>query len=237
MPTKKADESSSRKKTKRSSSAKSGAQKKTMKVRSVPKNVSAEGRGRQGRKPKFDYEADEFYEEILALALQGLTDAEISYSLSEKFGQTLNPDVFGAMKNGYYQGWNEADNKRRSERIQRVLARGRHKTVSILRGRYIKAALGGIKTKSKSVVTRKVVMEDKETEAEVIQTTETEMELPPNVQALANLLYHYDTDWREVQQSAPSKEDVADEDANEVNVTIVYNSKEDLELQNHKAEE
>ncbi len=30
------------------------------------------------RPPKFDYDSDDFYNEILALAIQGLTDAEYS---------------------------------------------------------------------------------------------------------------------------------------------------------------
>ena len=35
------------------------------------------------RPKKFDYDSDDFYDEILALAMQGLTDAEIADSLAD----------------------------------------------------------------------------------------------------------------------------------------------------------
>lgn len=38
------------------------------------------------RPKKFDYEDDDFYDEIIVLAMQGLTDAEIADSLADKFG-------------------------------------------------------------------------------------------------------------------------------------------------------
>lgn len=50
------------------------------------------------RPKKFDYDSDDFYDEILALAMQGLTDAEIADSLADKFGVSLSPDVFSTMK-------------------------------------------------------------------------------------------------------------------------------------------
>ena len=37
-----------------------------------------------GRPKKFDYDSDDFYDEILALAMQGLTDAEIADALEDK---------------------------------------------------------------------------------------------------------------------------------------------------------
>lgn len=38
------------------------------------------------RPKKFDYDSGDFYDEILALAMQVLTDAEIVDSLADKFG-------------------------------------------------------------------------------------------------------------------------------------------------------
>ena len=38
------------------------------------------------RQRKFDYDSDDFYDEILALAMQGFTDAEIADMLVDKFG-------------------------------------------------------------------------------------------------------------------------------------------------------
>ena len=38
------------------------------------------------RPKKFDYDSGDFYDEILALAMQGFTDAEIADMLVDKFG-------------------------------------------------------------------------------------------------------------------------------------------------------
>ncbi len=152
-------------------------------------------------KPKFDYDSDEFYEEIYALALQGFNDAEIADGLEAQFGQTLTPTAFSLMKNGKYEAWTEEENKRRSERLFKVLARGRRKITAIVRGRYLKCALGGIKTKNVSVVKRPVLNEETgEYEDVVVQKNESEFESPPNIQALSTWLFHHDPEWRKVQR-------------------------------------
>jgi len=152
------------------------------------------------RTPKFDYDSDDFYDEILALSMQGLTDAEIADALWEKFGVSLCPDAFSAMKNGTYSKWSDKENERRSARLVRVLARGRRKILSIVRGAYLKAALGGKRIKSKSTIRRKMMIDGRYTDDEVIQTTESEQELPYNVQALSTFLYHHDPEWRKVER-------------------------------------
>ena len=152
------------------------------------------------RPKKFDYDSDDFYDEILALAMQGLNDAEIADALGDKFGETLSPEVFNTMKNGNYAQWSDEENKRRSERLNKVLARGRRKTTSLVRGAYLKAALGGKKVKTRTVVRRKLRVDGKYTDDEEIQTSETETEMPYNVQALATWLYHHDPEWRKVQR-------------------------------------
>lgn len=157
--------------------------------------------------PKHDYDADEFYEEVLTLALQGFTDAEIADTLD------LTPDTFGSMKNGKYFKWTDEENKRRGERLARVLTRGRRKVVALLRGRYIKAALGGIKTKNHQESRKRVLLNGQDTGEEVVQETDGYTELPPNIQAIATLLYHYDKDWRKVQRNQ-------DEDANDIPTNI-----------------
>lgn len=145
---------------------------------------------------KHDYDAEEFYQDIFGFAMQGFNDAEIADALD------LDPETFTCMKNGNYIGWNEEDNKRRGDRILKVLARGRRKVNAIVRGRYLKAAIGGIKTKNVSTVKRPVY--DPATglkiEDQVVQINEAEFESPPNVQALATWLYHHDPDWRRVQR-------------------------------------
>lgn len=153
-----------------------------------------------GRPRKFDYDSDDFYDEILALSMQGLTDAEIADSLEDKFGESLSPEVFCTMINGNYDKWSDEENQRRSARLAKVLARGRRKILSIVRGAYLKAALGGKKIKSKTTVTRKMKVNGEYTDDEEIQTSETEQELPYNVQALSTFLYHHDPTWRKIER-------------------------------------
>lgn len=50
------------------------------------------------RPPKFNYDSDDFYDEILALSMQGLTDAEIADALEDKFKTSLSPEAFCSMK-------------------------------------------------------------------------------------------------------------------------------------------
>lgn len=157
-------------------------------------------------KPKFDYKGKEFYEEIKNLAMQGQKDSEIAYSLADKFGVDLTPAVFIRMKNGSYEGWDSEKNKQRSERISLSLERGREKINALVRGRFLKTALGGIKVKGTSTIKRNVIINGKPTGDVVIETRETEQETPPNMQALATWLYHFDKDWRKVQQAKKDEE-------------------------------
>lgn len=154
------------------------------------------------KKPKFDYDSDEFYEEIFTLAFQGLCDSEIADALEDRFGQSLSPDVFGSMKNGKYARWTKEENERRSVRIDRVLARGRRKTNAIVRGRYLKAALGGLKTKNVTKLTRYLYDDNgNNIGQQVVQSQESEFEAAPNIQALSTWLYHHDPEWRKIQRN------------------------------------
>lgn len=172
-------------------------------------------------KPKFDYNSDAFYNEIFALAFQGMNDAEIADNLSSGLGQTLSPEVFSRMKNGCYDKWTEEQNKERSERIGQVLAHARRKINSIVRGAFLKAALGGKKIKNVSRVyaqykcdcgsdmscvlcggTGTITSERKA----VIK--EDEIELAPSQQALATWLYHHDEEWRRIQRKEDSENEI-----------------------------
>ena len=160
------------------------------------------------RPPKFDYDSDDFYDEILALSMQGLTDAEIADNLEDKFKTSLSPEVFCCMKNGTYEAWSEEENERRSARLSKVLARGRRKINSIVRGAYLKAALGGKKLKNKSTTTRRMRLPDGTlTDSEDIQTTVSEIEQAPNMQALSTWLYHHEEEWRKVEKKQEDDED------------------------------
>lgn len=167
-------------------------------------------------KPKYDYDGVEFYSKIQDYATQGLNDAEIADYLE------IDEHVFNKMKLGKYEGWNKEENERRSALISQVLARGRKRIIGALRGTYIRAALGKIKPRSKTIKyieercecggdpnceicggTGRVVRSDKWI------TLETEAESAPNMQAIATLLYHHDPEWRKIERRQ-------DEDAKDV---------------------
>ena len=167
-------------------------------------------------KPKFNYDGEDFYKEIYALAMQGLNDGEIAYALGDNLGvvldddgrvisesdvKGLDPSTFALMKEGKYKGWTDEENERRGKRISKELAHGRAKVLGIVRGRYLKAALGGIKIKGK--VTRKrynIVNGVKDEDNMVMEESESIQETAPNMQALANFLYHHDTEFRNIQK-------------------------------------
>lgn len=158
-------------------------------------------------KPKFDYKDEAFYEEIETLAKQGLKDSEIAYMLASKFGVDLNPQVFSRMKGGKYDGWSEEDNDKRSVKICQRLERGRELINAIVRGKFLKSALGGQKVKGKVTTKRHMVVDGVQTEDLVVETRESEQELPPNIQALSTWLYHFDKDWREIQKGKKDEEE------------------------------
>jgi len=155
-----------------------------------------------GAKPKHDYDSNDFYLALEALATRGYYDGEIADEMG------LNIDVFGQMKNSRYPGWSEEQRETRGAKIRETLARARRKTNAIVRATYLRAALGTKKLTSKT--TRYV--EDRcecggqdpmcpycgglgkiITPKAVIQ--ETESECAPNMQALATWLHHHDPEW------------------------------------------
>lgn len=167
-------------------------------------------------KAQYDYDSEKFRQEIAIDAARGMSDSEIADDLD------LTPEVFSRMKNGRYEGWTDEENTRRGEAISQVLARARRKTNAIVRGRYLKAALGGIKISNKTKRAIGVKCEecggtDPEcpkcggtgtmllTDKFVLQETETET--APNMQALATWLFHHDEEWRKIERN--KDEDIA----------------------------
>lgn len=160
--------------------------------------------------PKFNYDSEDFTDELLALAMQGYTDDEIADALEERFGQSLDPTTFSSMKNGHYECWSEEENLRRGSAIRKALARGRRKINAIVRGRYLKAALGGLKTRNRQRITRPVTDPVTGlTQEVVIQVNESEFESAPNVQALATWLNNHDAEWRRASMGMPAAADDA----------------------------
>ena len=179
---------------------------------------------------KFDYDDIAFYQEVYTLAGKGLTDGAIAAGLSDKFGETLSPSTFSAMKRGRYGSWSDEENEKRSLRIREALERGRALVLSVVHDRYLKVGLGGIKVKSRTTVRRKMKIDGAYTDDEEIQTTETETELPPNATVLARYLFHHDPEWRKVERGEEEREETEKE---ELNIRVTFKQASDLELQDN----
>lgn len=146
----------------------------------------------------------------------------------------LEPSVFSRMKNGKYDGWNEQENKLRSMLICQALQRARVKLSLVYKGVYDKLALGKWKTKSKTTTTRETVNKEGEPYKETT-TTVTETELPPNMQAITTWRFNHDPEFRKaVTQLKRMDVSVDDKTIDKISVNVVYNKKEDVELQEGK---
>ena len=261
-PKKKKGTTATAKKTKTATASKS---KKAAATSSVSGPVSAKDqaptkdkakakKNQPGPNEKFDYENPEFYETIQELASAGYSDASIAYGLADKFGKGLSPETFSRFKN------EKDDNEeptRRSLSINQALARGRSGILQAARSTYYQMALGQRKT---SIVRRNAVqkrcpccyendMHPKDDcpqcggtgwyyLTDKVVTEESEMEIAPNMQALATFLYNNDPEWRENILRKKREEAEAEAAAGEgnglptaVNIRITYNQKEDLTLQ------
>ncbi len=118
--------------------------------------------------------------------------------------------------------------------ISQVLSRARVKLNLLYKGVYDKVAMGKWKTKTVTTVVRDGV--DKEgNRVKDTTTTTTEQELPPNMQALTTWRFHHDPEFKKTLQQM-KKMDVSLEDKtiDKIKVNIVYNKKEDTELQEKK---
>ena len=150
-----------------------------------------------GLKPRIDYDDDEFYEIIWTLAYQGMTDAEIADGLLDSdLHVYLSPNTFHLMKQGKYTGWTDEENEYRSQRICRVLERARRKINAAVRNKYLKMALGLHKTKNVTTVARRMRINGVLTDDEDIQTSTSEIEYAPSLQAMSVWLHHHDPEWR-----------------------------------------
>jgi len=159
------------------------------------------------RRNKFNYDSDKFYEDISSLAMQGFTDAEISHALRDFEGLPLSPETFCRMKNGNYIGWTEKENKERSEHILQVLARARRKITVLVRGAFLKCALGGKKIKSNSTLYHSLSSGGVCSEPEEMRRTDFIREEAPNIHALETWMYHNDEEWRNTEENRQEEQD------------------------------
>lgn len=215
-----------------------------------------------GAQKKFDYDGEDFYTAIGNLAGRDFNDYEIAMHIGEevrrlveernnrlideaedempelqdtdRIPDSLTPEVFSKMKNGNYEGWNEQENKLRSMLISQALSRARVKLNLLYKGVYDKLAMGKWKTKTTTKVERKSVNKDGEQVIEQTTTT-TEQELPPNLQAITTWRFNHDPEFKKaLQQMKKMDVSVEDKSIDKIKVNIVYNKKEDTELQEKK---
>lgn len=148
--------------------------------------------------------------------------------------ESLTPEVFCRMKNGNYERWNERENKLRSMLIAQVLERARVNLCLLYKGVYDRAALGKLTTKSTTTVTKETLSRDGLPLTEVT-TSQTTTELPPNMQALTVWRYHHDPEFREnLARMKRMEVEVENKGVESIKVNVVYNKKEDVELQTRK---
>lgn len=212
---------------------------------------------------KFDYDGEDFYTAIGNLASKDFNDYEIAMHIGEEVRRiieernnriideaetpedmvledtesvpdSLAPEVFSRMKNGNYDKWTEQENKLRSMLIGQALSRARVKLNLLYKGVYDKLAMGKWKTKTTTTVERNTVTKEGVPFTETT-TTVTEQELPPNMQAISTWRFNHDPEFRKtLQQMKKMDVSVEDKTIDKINVNIVYNKKEDTELQEKK---
>ena len=220
----------------------------------APQKATKKKKSGPGPKEKFDYEDPVFYETIQELASAGYSDASIAYGLADKFGKSLTPESFSRFKN---ETNDNGEPTQRNILINQALTRGRSGILQAARSTYYQMALGQRKT---SIVRRNAVQkrcpccfENDMTPKEdctrcggtgwyyltdKVITEESEMEIAPNMLALATFLYNNDPEWRENilrKKREEAEAAAAGGDSSglptAVNIRITYNQKEDLALQ------
>ena len=212
---------------------------------------------------KFDYDGQDFYTAIGNLASRDFNDYEIAMHLGEEVRKIIEdrnnkiiddaetpddivledtenipnglaPEVFSRMKNGNYDKWTEQENKLRSMLIGQALSQARVKLNLLYKGVYDKLAIGKWKTKTTTKVEKNTINKEGIPYTETTTTT-TEQELPPNMQALTTWRYNHDPEFKKtLQQMKKMDVSVEDKTIDKIKVNIVYNKKEDTELQDKK---
>lgn len=145
----------------------------------------------RGRYTRYDYNGDDFYDEVFALAFNGANNKEIAFAMG------LDDKVFSRMCNGKHNKWNAEQNEKYGTRLRNVMGRARAKNTFMVKAKYLEEALGGKKRLVHEVHNRMRV-DGQYTDDEIIQSTYAVS--TPNMQALATWLYHNDPEYRKIQR-------------------------------------
>lgn len=179
----------------------------------------------RGRPPKFDYLSYEFLSAVEDMARQGLDDLNIAIGLKEKFGIGLSSVWFSTLKNQKDKNGNPT---KIAAGINEALVRGRAVTNQAIKSTALQLLLGQKTVKSTRF----------NRDGEVICTDE--QEIPPDIHALMKWMFDHDPEYRaevlnarreQISVEASASAPVADDEVKEISVSVTYNQKEDLELQ------
>lgn len=174
---------------------------------------------KRGVKPKYDYEGEKFLEMISELAKKGYTDRDIAITIG------ITPEEFSRKKSA-------------SQHIPQALARGRSQLNTVVRGAFLKAALGGRLVKKYSYVQKRCECGGKDPECPICDgsgwiTPEQhrvveEYEQAPNIMAQNRWLMNYDEEWKK-QLKGNDPTDINKVEG--IDIEVTFNKKEDLDLQ------
>lgn len=176
-------------------------------------------------KPKHDYDSEDFYQRIQESADRQMQENHIIWDKVIAADLELEASVFSAMKSGCYPQWTKEENERRSEQINNVLSRARASVEPEVWKMVLKMGLG--KVQAQDITFDKIggkVQEDQRI---------TVHKLPPNLSALQMWLRHHSQMYRSIESGDIEKKD-SDNRVDGFDVTVVYNKKEDLDLQERK---
>ena len=176
-------------------------------------------------KPKYDYDGDYFYRRIQESADRQMQENHIIWDKVIASDLGLEKTVFSDMKRGEYKGWSKEENERRSVRISQLLSCARASVEPEVWRMVLEMGLG--KVQAQDITFDKIG--DKIQDEQRI----TVHKLPPNLSALQMWLRHHSQMYRSIESGDMEKND-SDNRIDGFDVTVVYNKKEDLDLQDGK---
>lgn len=148
-----------------------------------------------------DLDNPELYRIIENEAAKGKDIFAISVALSKQLGQEITYDMLSQMHAGTYEAWSERERKIYTPLFRKSVEKGKSALRQAVRSALLQSAIGGRVVKTTSTRRRKLCVDGKYTEDEVIETVTNEQQLAPNLSAMLHWLNHNDPEWRKQNQN------------------------------------